>query len=348
MQSTSSDTGPSRDPLLSEAERVGIALAQAAYQTGTVRLANVELGGWSHLVASRQGLFAVNEQGYSLVAHGLFFGITMRGPSIYVFEACGLPRSRSGRGRLIRLTMDRERIVAADVIAAGLDNGCHQIDFIDDRLCVLDTYNQRIAQLGPDANDMTLLQPLLAAENRDWSRGYAHANSLLQVDDRILLLLHNGGQTTGKDSAIAVFDKNWQPLDRWPLPGNGCHNLAVLEDGTLLSCASTTGELIGLDGLRIKVSPMMTRGLSVDADSIVVGASTFSSRRDRHLVPGTITFLDRKFRVRSVLDIPGAPTDIRKLDGCDYSLSGYLRNNVAFVKNAVAWRGAAVGETRLG
>jgi len=318
----------SPQPILSESERVGLALAHLAYQTGAVRVANPNLGGFSHIVVTRQGLFAVNENRYSLLAHGLFFGITLRGSSIYVFEACDLPRVWTRRGRIVRLIRDGDRVVRSEVIVSGLDNGCHQIDFIDDRLCILDTYNQCILRFLPDGTGMERLHPLPPGAKRDGARGYLHANSLLQVEDKNLLLLHNGDEPSGQQSAIAVCDREWRLVDRWLLSGEGCHNIAALEDGSLLSCGSLAGELIGLDGLRIKISNMMTRGLSVGADSIAIGASTFSSRRDRRLAPGAVTFLGRGYGVRAVLDIPGAPTDIRRLDGCDYSLSSYVRNKV--------------------
>lgn len=309
---------------LNEAERVALALADAAYQAGTVRLTRTDLSGYSHLVASRQGLFAVNERGYTLVAYGFFFGITLLESDIYLFEACDLPGFATRRGRIIRLARDGDRIIQSEVIASGLDNGCHQIDILDGLLCVLDTYNQKVLRFSLDGMTVDECYPLARAENRDWLRGYAHINSLLKVSDRILLLLHNGAEHTGEKSAIAVFDREWRQVDRWPLPGGGCHNIAVLDDGTLLSCGSVAGELISLDGLCIKISSMMTRGLSAGADTIAVGSSKFSSRRDRHLVPGTVTFLDRSYGVRSVLDLPGAPTEIRKLDGHDYSLSAFV------------------------
>ncbi len=317
---------------LSETERLSLALAGEAYRTGTVRLAGTDISGFSHIAATRQGLFAVGETRASLIAHGLFFGIVPRGNALYVFEACDLPRLHTGRGRIVRFVHDGSRIVSAEVIAADLDSGCHHIDFIDGRLCVLDTYNQRIVRLSEDGAAREDLYPLPRAEVGDWAGGYVHINSLLQVGDRILLLLHNGFTHTGRKSAVAVFDLAWRRQALWPLPGENCHDLAVLDDGTLLSCGSAAGELIALDGRRIKVTELMTRGLSVGAESIAIGASTFSSRRDRHRVPGAISFLDRAYASRTVLELPGAPTTIRRLDGQDYSLSEFVKDRVPLPK----------------
>jgi hypothetical protein len=65
--------------------------------------------------------------------------------------------------------------------------------------------------------------------------------------------------------------------------------------------------------------------LSVGTDSIVVGGSPLVGREERAGSAGTVTFMDRDFHVRSVLDLPAAPTEVRRLDGLDFSLSGYLQ-----------------------
>jgi len=315
---------------LTEAERIARALAHAAYDARTVRLVPHDLTGMTHLVATRGGLFALNAAGHIRIAHGSFFGLTMRGHSIFAFEACDLAGLPTRRGRIVRLDRAGGKIAEARVVIDGLDNGCHQIDFIDGRLTVLDTQHQRVLRFTAGEAGYETLYPLPPMGRRAWSRGYVHVNSLLQAEDRILLLFHNGFAYTGKASEVAIFDLDWRERERWPLPGQNCHNLAVLEDGTLLSCGSAAGEIIGLDGPLAKISTMMTRGLSVDAGSITVGASKFSARADRHAVPGTVTFLDRDWAVRSVVEMPAAPTDIRRLDGADLGLSGFAAGRAPF------------------
>jgi len=321
--------GKGARPPLTEAERIALALAHAAYDARTVRLVRHDLTGMTHLVATRGGLFAVNEAGHVRIAHGSFFGLTLREGSIFAFETSDLAGLPTRRGRIVRFDRIREQITEASVIVDGIDNGCHQIDFIDGRLTVLDTQNQRVLRFEAGEAGYEALYPLPLMGKRAWSRGYVHINSLLQVEDRILLLLHNGFAYTGKASEIAVFDLDWRERARWPLPGHDCHNIVVLEDGTLLSCGSAAGELVGLDRPLAKISTMMTRGLSVGSDSIVVGASKFSARADRHAVPGTVTFLERDYTVRAVVDLPGAPTDIRRLDGEDLGLSGFAAGRAA-------------------
>lgn len=310
-------------PPLTRTEEIARALARAAYDSDEVRLTRADIGDCTHLVATRQGLFAINDVRHIRVAFGSFYGLTLRGGAVFAFEACDIAGLDTALGRIVRLDRDGDRITTGAVLVRELDNGCHQIDFIGDLLHVLDSQNQRILRFAPNGDPRDAVYPLPPMRERAWSQGYAHINSLLQIGDHTLLLLHNGVSHTGRLSEVAVFDAGWREIARWPLPGGGCHNLVVLEDGTLLSCGSMAGEIIGLDGPVMRVSDLMTRGLSVDEDSIVVGAARFSARADRHATPGTVTVLDRTWRVRSVLTVPGAPTEIRRLDGRDLGLSAF-------------------------
>ena len=304
-----------------------IAAAFEAYRTGTVRLVERSLAGATHLVATRKGLFAVNETTWRVVARGFFFGITLRGPDIYAFEACDQPHSSLRHGRIVRLTRQGDEITAAHVVATGLDNGCHQIDFLEDRLHVIDTYNQVVLRFTEDMSSYVTLTPLPVSGSGRWDKehlDYFHVNTVLGVGERILLLLHNTSEHTGRSSEVAVYSRDWEPQGRWPVQGRSCHGLATLEDGTLLICDTMAGDLISLRGdLRVHVSPYLTRGLAVGADSVVVGASQVAKREDRLSSSGTVTFMDRDYRIRAVLELPGAPTEIRRLDGKDRGLSSY-------------------------
>ncbi len=301
-------------------------LAKQAYLSGYVRVAERDIGERNIVVASRQGLFAVSRTDYVQIAHGLFFGAAIRDGDIFAFEACDAPAARSNRGRIVKFVRQNNRIIDAQVLATGLDNGCHQIDFFGDRLCVVNTYDQSIIRFSDDFSTRETLRPLPEApRHRDWSTGYVHCNSLLQADDQIFLLHHNGG--LDRNSEVATYDHNWHLIETRTLPGRSCHNLAMLENGALLSCGSMAGELIDLDGVRAKVSSMMTRGLCVGTDQIVIGASAFSIRRKRNFAPGTVTFLDRCYRKLAVIDLPASPTEIRLLTGPDRGQSNWVQHH---------------------
>lgn len=316
-------------------ERILLALARQAYARREIRIVEPEIGELPLLVASRQGLFAASRDEARLIANGLFFGLTLRGDLIYAFESCDLPHARTNLGRIIRLRQRDGRIVERGILVEGLDNGCHQIDFVGDRLCVLDTYNQRILAFAEDGSPLDIPQPLAPAEHGDWGRGYRHVNAILAVGDRVLLMLHNGGEPRGRNSQILVLDRNWRRIGAWDLPIGGCHDLACLPDGSLLACGSPAGELIALDGRARRISTMMTRGLAVSDGEIVVGASQFSVRRARVQARGALYFLDQNWEVTYELELVAAPTCVMWLDRPDY---GYAQPSAQLPRAALDQR----------
>jgi hypothetical protein len=303
--------------------RIRLAIAGHAYATQTVRIADPDLRGFAHIAASRQGLFAVGPAGCRLIAHGQFYGITVGLGTIWAFEACDRPRFRSNRGRLVQIKHQAGLVTNAKVVAEELDNGCHQIDFVDGRLLVADTYNQRVLRFALDGGEPEVIYPLSNLESESGAP-YVHANSILAIGSQRYLLLHNDSHRTGRDSEIAIFDEGWCRLGTIPLKGQGCHSLALLEDGTILTCGSGRGELIGTDGRAIKVCDRMTRGLSVDDAMIVVGASAILERDVRDEAPGEVIFLDRSYNRIGSVELPGPVMEVRRLDGRDRSLSAHL------------------------
>lgn len=303
--------------------RIRMALAAQAYGANVVRLQHRDLRNFDHIVASRQGLYAVRPNECQLIAYGQFYGITIDRNAIYVFEACGQPRLRTNMGRIVCLRHNDGQIDSAEVIVRGIDNGCHQIDLIDGQLYVTDTYNQRLLRMTAEGGEVESLYPLPLPEPIT-NDGYAHINSVLAVGDAFYLLKHNNGVRSGIDSEIAVFDRQWQLVDTVPLAGLACHNLAVLEGGSLISCGSLMGELVIPGRASIKVCDRMTRGLSIGADQVVVGGSAVLTRDLRDQSQGEVYFLDREFRQIGSAMIPGPVMEIRRIDGKDRSLSAYL------------------------
>ncbi|MBU1324639.1 MAG: hypothetical protein KJ676_05310 [Alphaproteobacteria bacterium] len=306
---------------LASAKSLSLALAENAYRADEVRLLTDDLEGCDHIVSTRNGLFGLCPEGPRQIAWGRFFGLTLDGEDVLAFEACDRPSAHSRRGRIIRLRRRGGRITSADVLVKGLDNGCHQIDVIHDTLIVVDTYAQSILEIALPSAEITCHRPLGTPSREDWAGGYAHINALIAVDGLRLILLHNGADRTGRPSELAILDARWRLLERRPLPGLGCHDLALTEQGRLLSCGSFAGELFGDDGFRIKVSDMMTRGLSVGEEDIAVGGSPFGVRSRRDEFEGEVRILDRGFQLRRIVPIPAPPVAIRRLDGRDLTLS---------------------------
>lgn len=311
------------DNALASDRRLALALAQRAYASGDVRLVTRDLNDCDYIIATRQGLLAAGTEGWRQIAHGQYYGLTMDGSDILAFEACDRPRIPTRMGRIVRLRVNDARITDTEVFVSGLDNGCHQIDLIGDTLVVVDTYRQRILEIAPDAT-VKEFQPLPFDRDQAGTADYVHFNSVLACGEQRLLVLHNDYNRTGQVSEIALLDATWSMIDRRPLAGKGCHNLALLEDGSILSCGSLSGALISSAGLQAKVSNLMTRGLAVGQGVIAVGGSTFSERDNRDGEPGVLHLLDRGYRPLSDLSLPAPPTEIRRLDGSDLSLSRHV------------------------
>lgn len=284
------------------------AIAARAYDDNRVRIVDRNVGGFTCLAASRQGLFAVSPHEAKLVAYGLFFGVRRFGDRLYLFETCDPARGRSRMGRVVSLRIDGGRLCDETVIATGLDNQCHQLTLIGERLWVVDTANQGLVGVARDGTIDTPLQPF--GDPRD---GYHHINSIAAHRDHALILLHNGAHGRGRRSELAWLDRAWRVVRREPIPGYGCHDIVADDAGTLWHCGSMDGEIINGSGVRRKVSDQLTRGLAFTPDSVLVGTSQFALREDRTTIGGSVLFLDRDFQRRAEVEVAGAPTEIALL-----------------------------------
>lgn len=286
------------------------ALARKAYVTDTVRLRVTDLRGFECLVASRQGLFAARRDGASLIAHGFFFGLHRHGDTVFAFEACDVPSTDSACGRIVAFTLDGPRIVAARVIARGLDNQCHQLEVIDDLICLVDTANQLIRRFTLGGAPVDVRTPLPPVRRGAGGAAYHHINSIAQVRGSVALLLHNGAGTLDRPSALAWLDADWAVARIEPLAGYGCHDIVEDAAGVIWHCGSRDGELLRSDGPPIGVSARMTRGLALGREGLIVGTSDFGARACRTELAGSLVFLDGSHRPICELPLDGAPTDI--------------------------------------
>jgi hypothetical protein len=274
---------------------------------------------FSHAIASRDGLFFVHRSGFSRVAEGLFFGLTVRDDALYCFEAGDRPSVPSRLGRIVRFRRTATGVGEREVLVSGLDNGCHQIDFFAGSCFVVDTYNQRILEYDRDWQLAETHFPVPPARYGEAGPDYFHINSFLGREESIFLLLHNG--RLKRPSEILEVGRNFRERRRISLPDTACHDIVQLEDGHFLVCNSMHGSLASTHGTITEIDALLTRGLSVGRDEIVVGSSLFGHRPVRQLIPGFVTFLDRSYRRIARYHLPAAPTQIRRLDGADLSLS---------------------------
>jgi len=286
-----------------------------------------DLRGYTHVIASRPGLFVANATSYKQVLRGRFFGITVKDGDIYCFQAMGEHGDDiDANGRIIRLCVKNDRIEKAEIVVTGIDSACHQIDFVGDDLLVVDCYNGRILQVRPGSKESPKAHYPLGEVSRATAREQYHMNSIAgHPDGTIWVLLHNGGR---KCSEIVVLDKQFKPVRRIYVDAGAAHNIVFTNDELeYLVADSLGGRIISAHGTAIDggTSMLMVRGISLDDEVCVIGDSAFSTRPLRRYVPGRVHFVDRRtWSVKNTIALPGAPTDIRKIDGKDLSITNYV------------------------
>lgn len=286
------------------------AIARDAYARREVRVVDPDLADYPWLAATHRGLFAVTHGHVKTVMHGWFFGLCQHGRALYLFENCG-HRDRSQRlGRIVRFDIADGRLVAPHVLIEGLHGNCHQIRVIDGLLCIVDTADQAILRFTLDGQAVDIRRPFPPAPLEDTSGAYLHVNALARIGNRVAIMLHNGKTVPQKRSELAWLDADWQLVERRTLPGHKCHDI-VVEGDKLWHSDSMAGDIIASDGTRICVSDaLMTRGLVVGPETIVVGLSSFGPRHLRSALHGAVVLIDRTTGAREQMILDGGPTDI--------------------------------------
>jgi hypothetical protein len=273
-----------------------------------------------YIVASREGLYIVNRSRWRRVADGRFFGVTVHGSDVYCFKTVSRKMAALNPhcGQIVRYRyVSSGSFVGPEILVRGLDHNCHQIDFFDGSFYVVDTRGQSLIEFDDNWRCANVHQILPPAE--EGSSSYAHLNSFLGCNDTIYVMQHNFQRQL--PSKIIELDRHYRVRRTIILSLSACHDIVRLESGRLLFCESHQGRLSCDDGSSYQIDNLLTRGLAVGVDEIVVGSSLYGKRLARDLLPGFVTFLDRSYRRVARLHLPAAPTQIRRLDGCDLSLS---------------------------
>lgn len=272
----------------------------------------------AYLVASRQGIYAVRRDGWRRLAEGHFFGIVCEGDQVFAFRHLA-PREGANTGCVVRFEWREGQLREGDILVEGLDYNCHQLDYFDNAYFVVDTFKQRILEFDESWRPVAAHQILPEAE-RD-GPDHAHLNSIAGETDTVYIMLHN--EKRGRPSEILVLDRAFRERGRRTLPCWGCHDIAPLPDGGLLTCLSPRGAIAVAGGEAVPIDDCWTRGLAVGPDEIAVGSSLFGKRVMRVLLPGFVTFLDRDYRRTARLYLPAAPTQIRAIGFDPFEAEGF-------------------------
>ena len=315
-------------------EQVETIFDRSNYRMNRVGLLSRDLRDFSHIVASREGLYAINRNTHRKIMRGQFFGITVSGSDILCFQANGSIGSTENRGRIIKLRVENSRIVGSSVCIRGLDDGCHQIDVLGNRLIIVDCYNAAILETDSNISKISKTHFPLGQLERDVAKSKIHMNSFYAVsDDEYWLLLHNKGNR----SVVVRLNTLFEEVGRFTLDACWAHNIVTTNDDNRYAVADSHGSrLIGANGTICRTNGMLTRGISLSESECVIGESEFATQFFRRFVPGRVYFYEpATWKRREVLELPAAPTDIRRIDGEDYGLSNFnLRKGKTQFKSA--------------
>jgi hypothetical protein len=226
--------------------------------------------------------------------------------------------------------------------------GIHQIDFIDDELFVLDTYNNRCLILMPmpssleddSINEIKVVRVIyprgrhvpVASYTKNGIHG--HFNSIYAIGDRVYILAHNNTAKTSRQSQVYVFEKHTMRLQHKILKvGSSVHNLVVDTSTTMYMCDSDHSAVVALsdEATRVlwedTVHRTFVRGMAVNDDVMLVGGSFRNQHKENS--DGYLFLIDKSnFKTLCTIKMEeaGQIHDIR-FTGLDYGYSNTWRRH---------------------
>jgi hypothetical protein len=240
------------------------------------------------LVGTQSGLLYVEEGRACRLQGGSVYGIASNGDGRWWYLFQRIPESF---GRLLRVDL-REGSVRS--LAGFLSTGVHQVDVVDGRLVVVDTYRNGIVHYSDRGKRVWAVYPAGPVTDGRRSPNYRHFNSLFAAPDAVYVVAHNQSAKTGMNSEIFVLDRAWGPLRVIPTESGSAHNVAEI-DGVLWHCDSRGGSLVvGRENV-FQEPGLFTRGLAVNRTHVLVGGSQITERGQRGRTDGTVIVLNRAF-----------------------------------------------------
>jgi hypothetical protein len=242
------------------------------------------------------------------VLPGAFNGIAIGPGHVLAFQANDHFLRGTRRGRIVRLELRGTRIAGASVAITGLDNACHQLVAVGDRVLVCETAQDRLLELDAAFE--------VVASHHPAGRGHArlaspHINAVLARGDRRYVMCHHSSEWTGRASEILECDTRFTVLGRRVLRGGACHSLVEI-DGGIACCLSESGEVDREGETIARIDPgLFARGLAWDGRTLAVGGSELPHRSHPWRSGGALFLFDGERRRR--LPLPGAPRDVRAL-----------------------------------
>lgn len=268
------------------------------------------------LAGTQSGLLYVREGRAWRLHGGSVYGISAAAgsPHWYVFQ-----RIPGSFGRILRI--DPANGTAASLVRF-MSTGVHQIDWVNGRLAVMDTYNNRIALYDFRGRRRRSVYPCGPVENGRASANYKHFNSVFAAEGTVYVVAHNQSAATGMNSEIFVLDPGWRVLRVIPTESGSAHNVAEIED-ELWHLDSRGGSLVKGGEPVYREPGLFTRGLAVNRDHVLIGGSELAYREERGNTDGQVVVMSKRFEPLGRLRFVGSGgvQEIRFLEG-DLAMSG--------------------------
>jgi hypothetical protein len=230
---------------------------------------------------------------------GLYFGVATDGERLFVAARRRMvssevsPHDEDGR----ILVFDRALRLTEEIGAPFPLRDMHEILWHAGKLWITCSFDNMVAIFEPATGRWEVWHPLGPTPEAPYDVN--HLNSLAVAGGELLIVAHNFGA-----SELLRFDMaSRRLLGRTPF-GVQSHNIRRLGDGTLVTCSSGEGALIGDNGWRLAVGGF-TRGLLLDGKERYVGISEIAERKDRDLTTGRIAVYDSAWRLLRTLELPG-------------------------------------------
>lgn len=272
------------------------------------------------LIATKNGLFCIENYSLFKIMNGEFYGITVVSKSQFLVYQKGL-----NSGKIFLLKKEKNYFVYKKTILKNLSDGVHQIDLVNNRLFVANTYNNSIDIYKYDnilnsLNKIDEIYPDGKLLNGRNSENYLHPNSIYLKKDLLYVLSHNETSKSNKPSEIFIYNpKTNKVVKKIKTSSGNAHNILVYKKN--MYHLDSMNKQIKVNNLPFLKLGKFLRGLSVSSDFIAVGGSDYAKRENRNSAKGCIYFISHKFKILEIVNIDGMVQEIRKIDSIDFSLS---------------------------
>jgi hypothetical protein len=279
------------------------------------------------VVATQNGLYLLKNKNLYFLMNGEYYGITMYQNSLIIYEKL----TNSGRLLKIKIGEDYTLEDRVEILLERVPHGCHQIDVLDHFLFITDTYNNGILKYNLEDGSLDEYYPLGKLEEGRSSSNYGHINSIYFYKGYAYLLAHNETLKTQRKSEIIVTDMDFEKVRIISTKSSNAHNVFVTNDD-ILHCDSI-GCSLNKNNISVFKTDVLTRGLSISDNLIVLGGSGFTKRNLRPFAKGKLFFLNRNYELLNSVLFPASVTEIRRIDKTDYSLSDQADSTPEVNKN---------------